>query len=321
MEEMEAVTSERWRNGEGEREESDASRTNVPFPEQLNDFSAEAQFEDVYSNDVHADPDPSQSQSSYASSVSCNDADSEADTYQACNPDEQSSTSEQWDDDPEFDQDISSPLAYARHYGLTTCYKTVNPFKAVEYPSPSITKADLNDPDSVPTIDEILYKHAFLQLNEPERLNIDRDTAVFLASVFSLEKTGEPLESLLHSNTPLYSRNLKIEEPVLTSDPELDLWRLRRLNAAIVSSKGMEAFELDDEKGEGFGWSIEEKRAHTETEELIASEKLDIDVELLTYLKDEILVFCKVTTNDDVVGACLDDCPVSTRFYQDSTSH
>lgn len=201
------------------------------------------------------------------------------------------------DDMLESDDDQLLPLEYARRYGLTKSHLH-DPYDAVNSPpAPGVARADLQDPEPTLNIDNIFSDQALESVIAVEKWDVDRGTATYLASVGVLGR-DDPSLTPQHIDGPVYLCDLKLEEAVLASDPELDLCRLKRRNRVIISSSGMRLFELNSEKGESFAWSATERQACSSVENLIAKEKLDVDIETLTYLKEEIVSLGRQTDED-----------------------
>lgn len=310
MENINGILVERWRDGEGERPESDMTPDGTGLTMGTDEQTPEPQGEGHdYSGGNFS---LSSTQSELDSTPSIPDGEALSATNESGQPEPEHEQSDE-DVGPEIGE--LSPFEYARHYELVTNHLQTNPFATVEYPlSPRIECTDLEDPKTLRGIDDLLDEEAFLKLNAAEKLDVDKDTAAFLRSMLDLAPGTDDSEGLRQIEGSHYLRNLKLEEPILASDPALDLWRLRKRNAITISSKGMQPFDIDEAKGEGLVWSKEEPYAHAEIEKLVSNEKLDIDIDTLTYLKDEILMLGMSTISRDIASACLCDRPVRTSW-------
>lgn len=182
----------------------------------------------------------------------------------------------------EDESDDVEPLAYARQHGLTSNYFDEDPLRASCIPSPPDSPlADMNDWKGSSSGDVHAAK-ALIEDSSNERWDVDRETAEFLTSVMALGRADERDGALGTTST----KDLKIDEPLLSSDPEIDLFRLRARNAVRISTKGMDSWAVGVEKGESLSWSSEDLKLPSTVSELIAIEKLDVDKETMELLRE-----------------------------------
>lgn len=189
------------------------------------------------------------------------------------------------DEDAEVEDDGADlpPLAYARQNGLTTDYFGHNPMQSVCItPSPDQPLQSLHF--TALTGHEMETAEALARDAGHERWNIDRETAEFLMSVISLARADD----VDVEEDDVRMSDLKIDEPVLSSDPELDVSRLRARNTVRLSTKGMQPYALDKEKGESLAWSSEDLKLRSTVEMSIVSAGLPIDQETAKVLKEAI---------------------------------
>ena len=73
--------------------------------------------------------------------------------------------------------------------------------------------------------------------------------------------------------------DLKIDEPVLSTDPHLDVSRLRARNTVRLSNQGMKPCVLNTEKGESLAWTSEDLKLPTAIKMSIADANLPIDLD------------------------------------------
>ena len=81
-----------------------------------------------------------------------------------------------------------------------------------------------------------LYSGCPQQGDGNERWDIEKDTAEFLTSVMSLSR----IEDFEEGMPCLTMDDLKIDEPVMHSDPDFDIARLRARNMVNLSVRGIE---------------------------------------------------------------------------------
>ena len=176
-------------------------------------------------------------------------------------------------------------VAYARLHGLTTDYLSQHPLTSDLCPGlPADWKSDLEDPEGTPNIGLLVSLGALNGRTLHEKLDIDKDTAELLSSVFKLAQSDDTLDEPVYSYTPSL-RDLKIEEPMLMSDAELDLMRLVRHNTVTISSNGMRPFPKDEIQDPGF-LGLQKDAAMLGDLEKRTDEKLDIDRSTMQYIND-----------------------------------
>ena len=176
-------------------------------------------------------------------------------------------------------------VAYARLHGLTTDYLSQHPLTSDLCPGlPADWKSDLEDPEGTPNIGLLVSLGALNGRTLHEKLDIDKDTAELLSSVFKLAQSDDTLDEPVYSYMPSL-RDLKIEEPMLMSDAELDLIRLVRHNTVTISSNGMRPFPKDEIQDPGF-LGLQKGTAMLGDLEKRTDEKLDIDRSTMQYIND-----------------------------------
>lgn len=179
------------------------------------------------------------------------------------------------------DGDTLPLLRYARSNGLTTNYFDQHPFHGACIPSPpDSVLAEFNLTDSI--ADDLGEANVLRQQNDTERWDVDKETAEFLTSVMALSRAGE----IEDESDPRRMNDLKIDEPVLLADPDLDLAKLRARNAVHISTKGMTPCALDTDQGEGLAWSTEDLKLPSRIRGSIANEKLDVDRETMELIQE-----------------------------------
>ena len=94
---------------------------------------------------------------------------------------------------------------------------------------------------------------------------------------------GDIRASDLEGNPKRY-KDLEIDEPILQSDPDLEVRRLRARNAVQLNTRGLLPFLLEEEKGEGVPWSREDLLLPKQKDEEAANEKLEVGKEGMKFL-------------------------------------
>jgi hypothetical protein len=118
-----------------------------------------------------------------------------------------------------------------------------------------------------------------------ERLDVDRETATFLASLLGAARRfdHDPIDVVLE---PDGVHRLKLELPLLARDHEVEMLALRRRNEVRLSSQGIDRFQLDSDKDEGIAFpraKIDKKLA---LDRELGNEKLDVGKETVRLLRD-----------------------------------
>ncbi|KAK3073576.1 hypothetical protein LTR53_004728 [Teratosphaeriaceae sp. CCFEE 6253] len=177
---------------------------------------------------------------------------------------------------------VKDLLEEARAEGL--CHDTFldDPFELAYLPTPPASAAD--DLDDWPGLDTS-HKAAVVSLvNGGEKWAVDKDSAAFLASVLALGRDDADL--VTHDNAHLTFNDLKIEEPIMQCDPDLEIQKLRSRNVVKFSTSGLLPFPLDAEKGESAEWSRADLRLPTMKDAEAATEKLEVDQVAMKILRE-----------------------------------
>lgn len=180
----------------------------------------------------------------------------------------------------ECDLETFRPLQYARRHGLTRNYFDQSPLIGA---CMSRLRSVPTDPDHCElTRSERVSARAAVEQAEKDRWNIDKDTAELLTLTLAM---GRP-DDLDEETDTVKISDLKIEEPVLASVPDMDVARLRARNAIRISTTGIKVYALDVENGESLEWPPDDLRLPSAMATFIAAEKLDIDIETADTLKE-----------------------------------
>ena len=95
----------------------------------------------------------------------------------------------------------------------------------------------------------------------------------------------------------------------MKSDPELELLRLRRRHVAVITTRGLEPFQLNVENDESLQWPAHLQSLPAEKDTQVASEKLDVGSDVMDYLRD--LALPKQLSTYEMVSAFLESDRVS----------
>ena len=187
-------------------------------------------------------------------------------------------------DNNEPDDEELTLTDYARCHGLTTDHRQEYPLESACLPSPSNDLwTDLQDPQGCLNIGTLVAVGALHGHTTKEKWDVNKESAECLASVLNLGKGSSDNMAGLIDLPKL--KDLKLQEPILASDPEFDVLRLKHRNAITLMTADMEPFPLDDEKGETLIWSKRDLKLPAEIEHLIASEKLEVDRGTMEYIR------------------------------------
>lgn len=187
-------------------------------------------------------------------------------------------------DDTGDEPDLDSPMDYARFYGLLRDLPLDQLLSSDLIPLPSEDiYIDMEEPPGLSRA-ETLQSEVW-ESSKRERLDVDRDTATFLASLlgaaklFELDPIDIPLESEgLH--------RLKLELPLLARDHDVEMLTLRRRNEVRLCSEGIDRYQLDTEKDEGMAFPRAEIDKKHSLDRELENEKLDAGKETVELLRD-----------------------------------
>jgi hypothetical protein len=187
-------------------------------------------------------------------------------------------------DDTDDEPDLDSPMEYARFYGLRRDLPLHNLLSSDLIPLPSEDiYLDMVEPPGLLRA-ETLQTDVMESLRN-ERLDVDRETATFLASLLGAARRFEldPIDVVLE---PEGLHRLKLELPLLARDHEVEMLALRRRNEVRLSSQGIDCFQLDPDKDEGIAFPRAEIDKKLALDRELGSEKLDVGKETVGLLRD-----------------------------------
>lgn len=188
-------------------------------------------------------------------------------------------------DDEDDGPDLDRPLEYARFHGLCRGYETDHPLSSNLIPLPQEDQSQIADEPEGALFPEALLAEVHDSLNE--RLDVDKEAASFLMAI--LKKCKQDEAEQIKIDPAIFSpKRVKLELPVLANDHEVEMINLRRRHEVKLTSKGVEPFQLDREKGESLEFSSAEVKDKQRLDAELQNEKLDVDkktVELLRELR------------------------------------
>jgi hypothetical protein len=187
-------------------------------------------------------------------------------------------------DDTDDEPDLDCPMDYARYYGLLRDHPLDHPLSSDLIPLPSEDiYLDMEEPPELSRA-ETLQAEVWESLKN-ERLDVNRETATFLASLLGGAKRFEldPIDVVLE---PEGLHRLKFELPLLARDHEVEMLALRRRNEVRLSSQGIDRFQLDAEKDEGIAFPQAETDRKLSLDRELENEKLDVGKETVGLLRD-----------------------------------
>jgi hypothetical protein len=188
--------------------------------------------------------------------------------------DESSSATSSEDEDGSLEPE--TPLEYARLHGLSRDYQMDHPLRSDLIPfhtddldRPAGVSGDAWDPDA-------LLAEVKDSLNE--RLDVDREVAKLLMGVLRTCRQDE-VEQIKVDVAGLRPERLKLELPVLKVDHELEMIAMHRRHKVPLTFKGIEPFQLDEERGEGLKFSSADLDGKQRLDNELQNEKLDVGKE------------------------------------------
>lgn len=170
----------------------------------------------------------------------------------------------------------------ARSLELCRDYSLENPLESMQTRTPSeAVQLDLTDP---PGLSTAALLDMLRNTVTGEKWDVDRESTSFLAEVATADR--HPWTPWDADGSRSSFRDLKIMEPVLTTDHELDIQRLEARNTVAISANDIEPVPVDIERDEGLRWPSRYARLPTELECEFASARLDIGKDVVDYLRD-----------------------------------
>lgn len=170
----------------------------------------------------------------------------------------------------------------ARSLELCQDYSLENPLESTKTRTPSdAVQLDLTDPSGLSTAALLdMLRNTITN----EKWDIDRESTNFLADVATADRHPWTPWDADGSRVPF--RDLKIMEPVLTTDHEVDMQRLEARHTVTIFTNDIEPVPVDIEQDEGLQWPSHYACLPTELECKFASARLDIEKDVVDYLRD-----------------------------------
>lgn len=180
-----------------------------------------------------------------------------------------------------------SILEYARFHGVAS--STLPSSDLLAYISPDTLESlesTLQDPSTGDFETKLSTAATHVKSKEKERLEIERDGAVFLSSIIK-PTTQQPL---LHpaSTSRHRVKNMKIDPPILQSDHELDMRAFSHGVSVIPldpSKLDLPLEQLEVENDEGIEWPRYYMDFPAQVWEMVRAEKLDCTREVLLFIQ------------------------------------
>nr|OQO27551.1 hypothetical protein B0A51_06303 [Rachicladosporium sp. CCFEE 5018] len=179
------------------------------------------------------------------------------------------------------DYESGLPLHYSRKYRMTESYLNGNPLESewIPYPPATADEDRLDPPDTIDIESSVRVVHESLG----ERLDVDKDTIMYLAEIAALDK---PMQLTLQLDVGHSFRKQRIELPILREDHDKQLRGARARNKLELTSQDLEPFHLDEDADEGPAFP---RRMCVEAQALdrsITNEKWNVSQETMEYLRD-----------------------------------
>lgn len=154
-----------------------------------------------------------------------------------------------------------------------------DPLKCHCVPLQSLTFFDdLSDTPGFTDVADIIPLHSV------EKWDVDSTTMVYLASLMALSVPGDSLSTHCGVQPPL--RDVKLEDPVLQSDPATDMLRLSERNTVRLDPKDLKPFSLDNRHDQALQWSRKSLKLPDDMEKQLITEKMDVASETGQFLKE-----------------------------------
>ena len=170
------------------------------------------------------------------------------------------------------------PIAYARYYGLCRDYEEERLLDTDLIPLPNYDQVEDADDFSGLGFDIAAVHQSF-----DERLDVDKDTANYLSAALSMGRHADAGDDY---DAAIRLKQMKIEIPLLQTDHDADILRLRHKSCVKISFKGMTPFKLDAKKDEGSELPPQYAAAKAALDKDIRDAKLDLTGETIDYLKE-----------------------------------
>ena len=173
----------------------------------------------------------------------------------------------------------SSIIDYARYHGLIRDHLEDDPLEHITHSADILS--DLED-DHLPQI------HPDIARIPDERLTLDKDAVSLLASIAALAQTPPARNDGISDFDVHRVRRMKLELPMLRTDPELDLLRFAPRIVPDLENEFLPLETVDQEADEGFDWPSWCHSLPDEYIKRIKAEKLEVTSDALAILQEVI---------------------------------
>ena len=169
-----------------------------------------------------------------------------------------------------------SAKEYAALYKLTTSHLEKDPLQSLGNPLLQVTDEDHSLPELIDHRDTLLA----------EGPHADNETLSFQASCTSPPYIGDRgLQEALSLPTHTM-RDLKLELPLLRTDPEWDLRRFKRRIVPDLENEHLPLESINEQADQGMEWPSTYYDHLQEIWQQIRTERLPVTFEVLAYIKD-----------------------------------
>jgi hypothetical protein len=170
---------------------------------------------------------------------------------------------------------------YARHHQLTRDHMLESPWKEAPYPPrPQSMRSDSIEHPPLLSFEALACVGA-LGDSIRERWDVDQETAKYLMSIINHDHNLCTLTDEEFYSPPGLA-HFKLEEPLLSSDPVLELADLKERNAAKLDARSLAPFELAgrDTDNNSTSWELVDS-----INQAVVEEKLAVEAGTIKYLQ------------------------------------
>lgn len=217
-------------------------------------------------------------------------------------------------DDSQDDQDMDiDPMEEADD---EHCSRSLSHTALANYYSSNLLQSSLIPPNVCSLEDDLVDPPGSIDIVRlatfacVEKWDVGKDTMEYLGSVLALSAPVDDFITLCGLQPQI--RHIKLEEPILSSDPATDMQRLRERNVVRLTSHGIKPYHLDRRNDEGLRWSARSLKLPEDMDKLIAAEKMTINSETGGFLKQ---IF------DDMNGDALTSITQDRRYKVNIAAH
>lgn len=155
---------------------------------------------------------------------------------------------------------------------------------AYNYLPPPYTTDESTDPSSQESIQAFLRNKPELSVFYQEKWDVDVESVEYLASVMRATQAALTQEQLYGIRASF--KDLKIEEPLLRTDPANDMTKILKRNAVELDTEDVAPFKIDDAQDEGIAWGASNLNLPAQMNDELKNEKWAIEQETAGFMKD-----------------------------------